>query len=113
MEEIDDTFMVVVDDVNLPLGRMRLRRRGSDGGHNGLRSVIEEMSMDDFPRLRIGIGRHDTDLADYVLSRFSRSEKKYLDRILDRAIAGLVILFNEGFEKAQNFINSSDLGDNE
>ena len=68
--------LVIVDDVNLPLGRLRLRPGGSDGGHNGLRSVAEQLGSTDFPRLRLGVGRQadDRDLADYVLSRFTPEE---------------------------------------
>jgi PTH1 family peptidyl-tRNA hydrolase len=113
LELTQDDFMVISDDANLPLGRMRLRLRGSDGGHNGLRSVIKEMSTDDFPRLRIGIGRHDEDLAEYVLSTFTRKEKKILDATLDKAVEGLTILINHNFQKAQNYVNSTDLSEYE
>lgn len=106
-------FMVIVDDINLPLGRMRLRRRGSDGGHNGLRSVIEEMATDNFPRLRIGIGHQGRDLAEYVLSRFTSSEKKILNEIINKAVEGLVIFCTRGLQQAQAFINSVDLTEDE
>ncbi|MBN2619743.1 aminoacyl-tRNA hydrolase [candidate division WOR-3 bacterium] len=113
MEKAQDDFMVISDDVNLPPGRMRLRLRGSDGGHNGLRSVIEEMSSQDFPRLRIGIGRQGEDLAEYVLGAFKRREKRILDATIDKAVEGLTIYFTAGFQKAQNFINSVNLSENE
>jgi len=111
MEETYDNFMIIIDDVNLPLGRMRLRNQGSHGGHNGLRSIIEEMGTSAFPRLRIGIGHQGDDLADYVLSRFTRSEKKVFDQVIEKAVEGLIILFTKGIQKAQNFVNSVDLGE--
>ena len=68
---------MVADDVNLPLGRLRLRARGSAGGHNGLKSIIECLGTDEFPRLRVGVGRGDPrrDLADHVLARFDDDER--------------------------------------
>ncbi|RPJ53410.1 MAG: aminoacyl-tRNA hydrolase, partial [Acidobacteria bacterium] len=70
-------LLVVTDDVNLPLGRLRARARGSDGGHNGLRSVVEQLGTDQFARLRVGVGRGDLrrDLADHVLARFEPEER--------------------------------------
>ena len=74
VEPVD--VLVVADDVNLPLGRLRLRRTGSAGGHNGLKSIIQHIG-DQFPRLRVGVGRGDErgDLADHVLAGFSRDER--------------------------------------
>ncbi len=107
--DIDDTFLIVVDDVNLPLGRLRLRSAGSDGGHRGLRSIIEALATSDFPRLRIGIGRPEHDTSTYVLSRFTKKEKEMVQAIIEKAIQGMEILLREGFERAQNFINANDI----
>jgi len=106
-------FLVVIDDINLPLGRIRLRERGSDGGHRGLRSIIEELDHSDFPRLRVGIGRSHEDPVDHVLKRFKRQEKKVLNKVFDEGISGLFILIKEGMADAQNKINSVDLTENE
>jgi PTH1 family peptidyl-tRNA hydrolase len=99
-------FMVVVDDINLPVGRARLRGQGSDGGHLGLRSLIAELQTDSFPRLRIGVGRPDIDAADYVLKRFTAEERKILLRVVNEAIKGVQIMVEHGFAKAQNHINA-------
>lgn len=102
----DGDFLVVVDDINLPLGRMRIRRRGTDGGHRGLRSIIEALGHNDFPRLRLGVGRPAVDPAAYVLERFGAGEKRALRETIDEGIRGIEMLLVDGFEKAQNHINS-------
>jgi PTH1 family peptidyl-tRNA hydrolase len=103
---VNHDFLVVLDDINLPLGRMRLRSKGSDGGHLGLRSIINALHMDDFPRLRIGIGSPSVDSAEYVLEKFSADERKVLKKTVEQGIKGIKILVGEGFVKAQNYINS-------
>jgi len=77
--------LVVVDDFDLPLGKLRLRERGSAGTHNGLRSIIGEMGNQDFARLRVGIGQPSRDAMDHVLSRFTSAEKRVLDSAIDAA----------------------------
>jgi PTH1 family peptidyl-tRNA hydrolase len=104
-----EPFLVVIDDINLPLGRIRLRKKGSDGGHRGLRSIIEELGHHVFPRLRIGIGRTQDDPADHVLSRFTRKERKILKEILNRGIEGFRIFIRNSITDAQNYINALDL----
>jgi PTH1 family peptidyl-tRNA hydrolase len=107
----NDKFCVVVDDINLPLGRMRMRKRGSDGGHRGLRSIIEELGTQNFSRLRIGIGQSEGDVAEYVLSSFERKERKLLKKVINEAITGIKILVETDFISSQNYINSINIGD--
>jgi PTH1 family peptidyl-tRNA hydrolase len=80
-------LLVVCDDVNLPLGRLRARAGGSEGGHNGLRSVAEALGTADYARLRVGVGRGDArrDLADHVLARFAPEERARIARATTRA----------------------------
>ena len=94
--EVDD-LLIVADDVNLPLGRLRVRRAGSDGGHNGLGSIISVLGTDQFVRFRIGVGRGDEDraLASHVLAKFEAGERRAVDLSIDRA-ADAVELFVEG-----------------
>jgi len=108
-----DEFVIVLDDINLPLGKLRLRRRGSDGGHLGLRSIIDTLDSSNFPRMRIGVGRSGEDVARHVLSLFSRTEKKILRGVIDEGITGMETMFRHGFVKAQNFINSVNLLDSD
>lgn len=82
-----EQLLVVVDDVNLPLGKLRLRAGGSAGGHNGLKSVIERLGSQDFHRLRMGVGdaRTGRDLADHVLAKFLPEERPEVEAMVERA----------------------------
>ena len=77
--------LIVCDDINLKFGTLRIRSKGSDGGQKGLRSIISMLSTQNFPRLRVGIGNHFDDAADYVLSPFNSTEKKVLPPIIQSA----------------------------
>ena len=102
-------FLVVVDDVNLPLGRLRLRTMGSAGGHNGLKSVIQHIGSD-FARLRIGVGRGNPqwDLADHVLSRFGPEEEAAAAEAVGRAADAVELFVAQGIELAMNRFNALD-----
>ena len=79
-----ERVLVLMDDVSLPVGALRIRRRGSDGGHNGLKNIIYLTGRDDFPRVKIGVGAKphpDYDLADWVLGRFSPEDQKLLEGV--------------------------------
>ena len=99
--------LVVVDDAELPAGQLRIRKKGSAGGHNGLKSVIQELGTDEFPRLRVGVGRkdHDEDLAGHVLSAFGREERKVIDEAVARAVEAVLCVFREGADAAMNKFN--------
>jgi PTH1 family peptidyl-tRNA hydrolase len=100
-------LLVVVDEVALPFGRLRARARGSAGGHNGLKSVIERLGTTEFPRLRLGVGRGDTrrDLADHVLSTFEADEQSALGEFITRAADAAEMFAAEGIEKVMNVYN--------
>ena len=102
-------ILVVVDDVHLPLGTLRLRGQGSAGGHNGLKSIIQQLGTQAFPRLRIGIGRRDADgeLTDHVLGRFAPDEKSTIEEALDRATEAALTFVAAGIERAMNAHNIS------
>lgn len=99
--------LIILDDVHLPLGRLRARARGSSGGHNGLRSVAGQLGSDDFARLRIGVGRGDErrDLADHVLARFEPDERETIRSALERATDAAEIFVTDGIEKVMNAYN--------
>ncbi|MFH1005874.1 MAG: aminoacyl-tRNA hydrolase [Candidatus Latescibacterota bacterium] len=103
-----DQILVVVDDVNLPLGKLRLRMKGGAGGHNGLASIITEIGSDDFPRLRLGIGMPETDeLIAYVLGSFGESEWPAVREMADRAAESIRRFVSEGADAAINFCNTT------
>src|SRR5713226_3670660 len=101
--------LVVVDEVQLPLGKIRLRPSGSAGGHNGLKSVIEHVGSD-FPRLRIGVdrGHPDWDLSDRVLSKFPPGERDIVDRVITRAADAVELFVSEGIHAAMNRFNAAE-----
>lgn len=102
-------LLVVVDDVDLPLGQLRLRAAGGSGGHNGLRSIIEALGgAEDFARLRVGIGRSERvgeDVTDHVLSRFSAAERDAAREAVGRAVEVIVCCLREGVTVAMNQFN--------
>jgi len=101
------SVIVVVDDLDLPLGTLRLRSSGSAGGHNGLRSIIDQLGTEDIPRLRIGIGRSDAPARNQVLSRFSSDELPLLPSIVTRAAAALVCWLEKGIVVCMNDVNQA------
>ena len=100
-------LLVVYDDLDLPLGRLRLRPEGSAGGHNGLRDIIAALGTQAFPRLRLGIGRPPAgeDPADYVLSPFTADERPLVEQMLDDAVAALELVLREGVARAMTEVN--------
>ena len=104
-----DAVLVVVDDAQLPLGKLRARARGSAGGHNGLKSVIAHLG-DLFARLRLGVGRGDDsrDLADHVLARFDAEEKLEVERMIGRASDAAELFITDGIAAVMNRYNGGD-----
>lgn len=96
---------VVLDDVDLPFARLRLRARGRDAGHRGMRSIIEHYGTDDIPRLKIGVGRSDDDTVDHVLQKFSPDEMKVVEKLLDSAAEHFRSILDDDFEAAMNVVN--------
>jgi PTH1 family peptidyl-tRNA hydrolase len=97
--------LVILDDMALPLGKLRLRPSGSHGGHNGLESVIEHFGTQAIPRLRVGIGSAERDAVDHVLGRFALEEKAALEQSLDRALEAIDCARTRGLEAAMNAYN--------
>jgi len=103
-----EKVIVISDDVSLPAGKLRVRRRGSAGGHNGLKDIIARCKGEDFPRIRIGVGtpvHEDYDMADWVLSKLSAEETKLISDMALRAAAALEIIVERGIEDAMAEFN--------
>ncbi|MFA5301897.1 MAG: aminoacyl-tRNA hydrolase [Bacteroidales bacterium] len=103
-----ENTLVVLDDVALPFGKLRLRARGSDGGHNGLKHITYTLGTEEYARLRIGVGDNFPKgyQADYVLSRWNGSEEKELPFICNNAIEALNLFVRQGIERAMNLVNT-------
>lgn len=102
-----DDIIVVYDDLDLPLGRIRIRKEGSAGGHNGIKSIISYIGKE-FKRIRVGIGPkpENVDAADYVLSNFSPQEFQILQGVIDVCLEAIKCIVEEGIDKAMNKYNS-------
>ncbi|MBN3038289.1 MAG: aminoacyl-tRNA hydrolase [Candidatus Omnitrophica bacterium] len=102
--------LIICDDVNLPLGKVRIRAKGSDGGHKGLRSIIQNLDSQDFPRLRIGVGSpaeksQEDNLRKYVLARFTKKETKLIEESIAQAREAVWVWAREGIVPAMNKFN--------
>lgn len=103
-----DHVLVISDDVDLPLGKLRIRKSGSAGGHNGLKNIIQLLGTDQFPRLKIGVGgkpHPDYDMADWVLGQFQGEDKKTIDAAVTRAADAVECLLADGIDRAMNQYN--------
>lgn len=102
-----DQFVVIYDDTSLPVGQLRLREKGSHGGHNGIRNIIQQMGTDVFYRIKVGIGQKPNgwDLADYVLAKFNEDDMALMEAGVDRAVQAIEILLSRGMADAMNRMN--------
>lgn len=104
-----ERVIVIYDDISLDVGKLRIRRKGTDGGHNGIKSIIYHLNSDQFPRIKVGCGKKphpDYDMADWVLSEFKKDEQKALLPILENACKALELMLDNNTEKAMNLYNS-------
>jgi PTH1 family peptidyl-tRNA hydrolase len=101
-------LIVIYDDISMEPGRLRLRKKGSAGGHNGIKNIIAHLGMDTFPRIKVGVGAKPAgwDLADYVLSRFDSADRKLVDDSINRAVDAITTIISDDFDKAMNLYNS-------
>ncbi len=103
-----EKIIVIYDDINLDVGRLRIRQKGSDGGHNGMKSIILHLNSDNFPRIRVGVGKKphpDYDLADWVLSRFTKEEGEKLEPALSNAAKAAELIVQGKINEAMNVYN--------
>ncbi len=103
-----ERILVIYDDISLDVGRLRIRGKGSDGGHNGMKSIILRLNSDNFPRIRIGVGEKpnkDYDLADWVLSRFTKEEGEKLETALSNSAKAAELIVEGKINEAMNIYN--------
>ena len=103
-----ERVLVISDDVSLPLGKLRIRKGGSAGGRNGLKSIIQHLGTDQFPRIKVGVGQKphpDYDMADWVLSKFAGEDLKTITEAIRKAADAVECLIQEGPDKAMNRFN--------
>ena len=101
-------IIVISDDTALDVGKLRIRKGGSAGGHNGLKSIIQQLGTDQFPRIRVGVGKKphpDYDLADWVLGKFQGEDKKAIDAAVERCADAVECYIKEGPDRAMNKFN--------
>lgn len=103
-----EKIIVIFDDISLPCGKLRIRRKGTDGGHNGIKSIIYHLNSDQFPRIKIGVGAKpnpDYDLADWVLSKFGKDDMEQLKSAITKATEVLPDILDGNIDKAMNKAN--------
>ena len=103
-----ERVLIISDDTDLPVGKLRIRKSGSAGGHNGLKSIIQHLGGDGFPRLKVGVGgkpHPDYDMADWVLGKLQGEDKKVFDEAVKKAADAIECLLKEGPDKAMNKFN--------
>ena len=107
--ESTDDLIVVYDDIDLPLAKLRIRPSGSSGTHNGMRSIVQVLGTEKFPRLRIGIGAQDGGrLRDYVLDEFAADEQAVVTRAIERSVDALVLFVRGDLRRAMNEFNRDE-----
>lgn len=105
--DVKEELIVIYDDIDLDPGHVRIRAKGSAGGHNGMKNIVKILGTQEFARVRIGVGAKPRgwDLADYVLSRFSEEERKLVDESIERSCKAVACILEEGVEAAMNQYN--------
>lgn len=105
--EPETELIVISDDISLAPGQLRIRRKGSAGGHNGIKNIIAHLGTQEFPRIKVGVGEKPPrmDLKDYVLSHFSKGEQELMEEAFREAARAAVMMMTEGVDKAMNHFN--------
>ena len=101
-----ENLIVIYDDITLEIGRLRIREKGSAGGHNGIKNIIAHLGTDKFARIKVGVGEPTYDIIDYVTGRFSPDERKVVEKAYEGASEAVEVLINQGITEAMNRFNS-------
>ncbi|WP_373897386.1 aminoacyl-tRNA hydrolase [Haloimpatiens sp. FM7315] len=107
----NDKIIIIYDDISLNVGRMRIRTKGSAGGHNGIKSIIAHLNSDEFNRVKIGVGSPKGELVSHVLGRFSKEHREVIEKVLGIASKAVECMVKEGTVEAMNKFNSVSLED--
>ena len=100
-----ENMIVIYDDMDTPVGKIKLKLKGSSGGHNGLKCIIKNLNTEEFKRIKVGIGHSQYNVIDYVLSKPSKEEKESIEEAQDNAVKAIKIALKENFDKAMNQFN--------
>ena len=101
-------LLVIQDDIDLPVGRMRVRKNGSCGGHNGIRNIIERLGTQDFARLKLGVGKDKSDVIAHVLGKFDPTTRKTMDLVVAESVKAAAAILRDGPDRAMNAYNGFD-----
>jgi PTH1 family peptidyl-tRNA hydrolase len=104
-----ENIIVLYDDISLEVGRLRVRPEGSAGGHNGIKSIIQHLSSEVFPRVKVGVGQPKGDLVRHVLGNFSKEEREVLNKVFQNAALAAVSIISDGITEAMNKYNGIDI----
>lgn len=109
--DVKNELIIVYDDIDLEPGQLRLKRKGSAGGHNGIKNIIEHLKTQEFMRLKIGVGAKPKgwDLADHVLSGFSKDQRLKVEDTMQRGLEAVACILNEGIDQAMNLYNKKEV----
>ncbi len=102
----NENIIVIYDDISLEVGRLRIKTKGSAGGHNGIKNIIAHLGTDVFPRIKVGVGEPTCDLVDYVLGRFTAEEDALLEKSFEAAAEAVKVMVTQGPNEAMNKFNS-------
>ena len=101
-------LLVIQDDIDLPVGRIRVRKNGSCGGHNGIRNIIERLGTPEFARLKLGVGKDRSNVIAHVLGKFDPASRKVMDRVVEESVKAAEAILRQGPDRAMNAFNSFD-----
>ncbi|MBU5454716.1 aminoacyl-tRNA hydrolase [Caproiciproducens sp. MSJ-32] len=101
----NEELIIIYDDISLEVGRLRIREKGSAGGHNGIKSIIGNLASDVFPRIKIGVGQPKGELVSHVLGKFNKEEMEILKEVIEAASIGVETIIKDGTKEAMNKLN--------
>lgn len=100
-----ENIIVIYDDMSIDIGKLRVRGKGSAGGHNGIKNIIQHLNSDIFPRVRVGIGQPDENVVNYVLGKFSKDQREIIEKVLAMSAKACISIVEDGVTEAMNKYN--------